>query len=57
MKGINASGYHSLDCLKRVARTTAACVPSVACTGFVTTRLLWASNVLPVVLTIVRYKS
>jgi hypothetical protein len=56
MKGINASGCRSFDCLESVART-AVSLPSAACIGLVTTRLPCKSNVLPVVLTTVWYKS
>jgi hypothetical protein len=53
MKGINASGCRSFDCLESSAGTTAVYLPSAACTGLVTTRFPCVNNVLTVVLTTV----
>jgi hypothetical protein len=55
-RGISASGCHSFNSLESVA-ITAVSLPSAACTGLVTTRLPCMSNVLPVVLTTVWYRS
>jgi hypothetical protein len=57
MKDINASGCRSFDCLRSVVRITAVSLPFALCTGLLSSRLPCTSNVLPVVLTTVWYKS